>query len=69
MKCDHCDNDSVFMLRNGELRCNEHTKVKKEYLSIEKCIEYLELNQEDLTKEQSECLYDIWHKSTFKKGE
>ena len=69
MKCDHCDNDSVFMLQNGELRCNEHTKVKKEYLSIEKCIEYLELNQEDLTKEQSECLYDIWHKSTFKKGE
>ena len=38
-------------------------------LSINNCIEYLGLNQDDLTKEQSECLYDIWHKSTFKKGE
>ena len=37
--------------------------------NISRSIEYLELNQDDLTKEQSECLYDIWHKSTFKKGE
>jgi len=37
--------------------------------NISRSIEYLFTNTNKLSKEQSECLYDIWHKSTFKKGE
>ncbi len=66
MKCDHCDNDSVFMLQNGELRCNEHTKVKKEYLSINKCIEYLKENKHEITEEQISFIYDLWFDRNLK---
>ena len=37
--------------------------------NISRSIEYIKANKNKLSKEQSECLYDIWHKSTFKKGE
>ena len=37
--------------------------------NISRSIEYIKANKNKLSKEQSECLYEIWHKSTFKKGE
>ena len=59
-----CD-DELFRL--NELVGSVITEVNEAALSINKCIEYL--NKEELSKEQSECLYGIWHKLKYKKEE